>query len=43
MAHYISELRRKEAIPNLEKTVKNDKHTIVRSVASRVMKELKEL
>jgi hypothetical protein len=43
MAHYIGELERKETIPNLEKAVKNDKHTIVRSVASRVLKELKEL
>lgn len=43
IANYIGELNRKETIPNLEKIIKNDKHTLVRSVASRVLKELKEL
>lgn len=43
IAHYIGELGRKEAIPNLENAIKNDNHTLVRSVASRVINELKEL
>jgi HEAT repeat protein len=42
IAHYLGELEKKEAIPHLEEVKTNDKHPIVRSVASRVLFDLQK-
>ncbi|NHJ48836.1 MAG: HEAT repeat domain-containing protein [Asgard group archaeon] len=42
IAHYLGELEKKEAIPYLEEIITNDKHTLVRSVASSVLSDLQK-